>query len=216
MQPSIWTKFVSWMMVALFGVALASCGERERDVDLAAEQGILLMGNGSEPKSIDPHLVTGVTENKIIQALIEGLIAYHPDDDTEPAPGVAESWESNADYTRWTFTLRDNARWTNGDPVVAGDFVYSWQRMLSPALGAEYAEMLYVVDNAEAYHQGDAGRFRPGWRAGGRRDDAGSAPEGFDPALPANAQTLQLLPGEPARGRTVRRHDRPPERLVHA
>ncbi|MEM8633653.1 MAG: peptide ABC transporter substrate-binding protein [Pseudomonadota bacterium] len=147
------------MALAMLCLFLVACGERERDVDTAAEQGILLIGNTSEPKSIDPHLVTGVPENKIIQSLIEGLIAYHPDDDSEPYPGVAESWESNDDYTVWTFKLRDNAKWTNGDPVVASDFVYSWQRMLSPALGSEYAEMLYVIDNAISFHQGEIDDF---------------------------------------------------------
>ncbi|MEL7447333.1 MAG: peptide ABC transporter substrate-binding protein [Pseudomonadota bacterium] len=146
-------------LLAMLSLTLAACGERERDVDAATEQGILLYGNGSEPKSIDPHLVTGVTENKIIQSLIEGLISYHPDDDSEPYPGVAESWESNDDFTVWTFNLRDDAKWTNGDPVVAGDFVYSWERILSPALGAEYAEMLYVVENAVAFHQGEITDF---------------------------------------------------------
>lgn len=150
---------LAWLMAALFSVALASCGERQRDVDTAVEEGILLIGNGSEPKSIDPHLVTGVTENKIIQALIEGLISYHPDDDTKPYPGVAESWEHSEDFTVWTFKLRDNAKWSNGDPVVASDFTYSWERILTPALGAEYAEMLYVVENAEAFHQGELSDF---------------------------------------------------------
>jgi len=151
--------YLTTILVALLALALAACGERERDVDLAAQEGILLLGNGSEPKSIDPHLVTGVTENTIIQSMIEGLISYHPSDDTEPYPGIAESWESNDDFTVWTFKLRDNAKWTNGDPVVASDFVYSWQRILSPALGAEYAEMLYVVENAVAFHQGEISDF---------------------------------------------------------
>ncbi|MGF1549728.1 MAG: peptide ABC transporter substrate-binding protein [Sphingomonadaceae bacterium] len=159
MCSALWTKISSVIALLCLALALNACGTRERDVDVAAAEGILLKGNGSEPKSIDPHLVTGVPENKIIQALIEGLIAYHPDDDTLPAPGVAESWEHNEDYTVWTFNLREDARWTNGDPVVAGDFVYSWERILSPALGAEYAEMLYVIENAEAFHQGEIDDF---------------------------------------------------------
>lgn len=139
-------------------VSMAACGARERAVDVAAENGILLVGNGSEPKSLDPHLVTGVPENKLIQSLIEGLIAYHPTDDLAPEPGMAESWESNPDFTVWTFKLRD-AKWTNGDAVKASDFVYSWERMLSPALGSEYAEMLYVIRNAEEFHQGRLKEF---------------------------------------------------------
>jgi oligopeptide transport system substrate-binding protein len=142
------------LCVGILCLALVACGGSDRPADVAAKNGILLMGNGAEPMSLDPHLVTGVPENKIISALIEGLIAYHPTDDDEPEPGVAEAWEHNEDYSVWRFRLRDNARWTNGDPVTAGDFVYSWQRMLSPALGSQYAEMLYVIRNAEAFHQG--------------------------------------------------------------
>jgi oligopeptide transport system substrate-binding protein len=142
------------LLLGLACFSLAACGGGDRMTDEAARDGILLMGNGAEPLSLDPHLVTGVPENRILAALIEGLIAYHPTDDDKPEPGVAESWEHNDDFTVWRFNLRDNAKWSNGDPVTASDFVYSWQRMLSPALGAQYAEMLYVLRNAEAYHQG--------------------------------------------------------------
>ncbi|MAL25627.1 MAG: ABC transporter substrate-binding protein [Croceicoccus sp.] len=132
---------------------LAACGSGERYSDEAARNGILLWGNGSEPKGLDPHLVTGVPENKIISSLLEGLIAYHPTDDLQPEPGMAERWESNEDFSQWTFHLRD-AQWSNGDPVRASDFVYSWERMLTPSLGAEYAEMLYILKGAEDFHQG--------------------------------------------------------------
>ena len=148
---SIWLRA---LCVALVCLAMISCGGREREADVAAKNGILLMGNGAEPKSLDPHLVTGVPENRIISSLMEGLISYHPTNDLEPEPGVAERWEHNEDFTVWRFHLRANARWSNGDPVTANDFVYSWQRILSPALGAEYASMLYVIRNAEAFHQG--------------------------------------------------------------
>ena len=147
--------FILFMM----GLALASCGSREREVDKASAEGILLVGNGTEPKTLDPQLATGVPENKIIQALIEGLVSYHPTDSTQVSPGVAESWESNDDYTVWTFNLRDNARWTNGDPVRAQDFVYSWERILTPALGGEYAQLLYVIKGAEAFHTGQTDQF---------------------------------------------------------
>lgn len=144
--------FAILMLIFSAGL-LAACGSGERYSDEAARNGILLWGNGSEPKGLDPHLVTGVPENKIISSLLEGLIAYHPTDDLQPEPGMAESWESNEDFSQWTFHLRD-AQWSNGDPVRASDFVYSWERMLTPALGAEYAEMLYILKGAEDFHQG--------------------------------------------------------------
>lgn len=140
--------------LAVLCVSLAACGSREREGDVAARSGILLLGNGSEPKTLDPHLATGVPESDIIRALLEGLVNHHPTNDLLPEPGAAESWESNADFTVWTFKLRADGKWSNGDPVKASDFVYSWQRILSPALGSEYAESLYVISNSEAFHQG--------------------------------------------------------------
>lgn len=82
----------------------------------ATARGILLKGNGAEPKTLDPQVATGVTENKIISALTEGLISYHPTDDELPEPGVAKRWEANEDYSEWTFFLWEDARWSNGDP----------------------------------------------------------------------------------------------------
>ena len=152
-------KRLAWLAKALaYGslmlLALTGCDtHRETPAEIAARQKILLLGNGSEPKGIDPHIVTGVPENNIIISLLEGLIAYHPSNDFLPDPGVAESWEHNEDCSQWIFHLRENAMWTNGDPVTAHDFVYSYKRILTPTLGAEYADMLYVVRGAEDYHQ---------------------------------------------------------------
>ena len=101
-------------------------------VDEGVEQGILLFGNGTEPKTLDPQRATGVPENHIISALIEGLITYHPTDDNLPEPGMADRWESNEDASIWTFHIRDNALWSNGDPVTSHDFVYTYKRMLAP------------------------------------------------------------------------------------
>lgn len=152
MMISSATRFLRGALATLCCSLLLACGG-PTEADQAVEEGILLIGNGSEPKGLDPHLVTGVPESQLLRALMEGLVTPHPTDDLVPAPGVAETWESNADFTVWTFNLRDT-KWTNGDPVTAGDFVYSWQRILSPALGAEYAEMLYVLRNADDFHQG--------------------------------------------------------------
>lgn len=147
------------MLTLVASLLLGGCSKSERPADGAVRDQILLLGNGSEPKGLDPHIVTGVTENKIISALIEGLIAYHPTDDNEPEPGVAESWSAHDNYSRWVFRLRPDARWSNGDPVTASDFVYSWRRILTPALGAEYADMLHILEGAEAFHRGQTDDF---------------------------------------------------------
>lgn len=154
-------NFLSYIRVGIlvaFAGLLAACGGGIREADRAANAGILLIGNGSEPKSLDPHLITGVPESSIVRALLEGLVVPNQSEDLTVDPGMAESWENNADFTVWTFHLRD-ASWTNGDPVLATDFIYSWHRILSPPLGSEYAEMLYVLKNGAAFHQGQITDF---------------------------------------------------------
>jgi len=150
------------MRGAMLGAVLlliTGCHEGPPGADEGVQQGILLLGNGAEPRTLDPHLATGTVENHVISALMEGLTNYHLTDETLAEPGVAERWKRNEDATEWTFYLRSDARWSNGDPVTARDFVYGFERMLTPALGAEYAEMLHVVKGAAAFHAGEVDDF---------------------------------------------------------
>ncbi len=151
------------LCAAGLGLALlaAACSPGSRGPstrERAAAEGILILGNEGEAPSLDPHLNTSVNGSRVIAALIEGLIAYHPTDDTEPEPGVAASW-THQDYRVWTFHLRPDARWSNGDPVTAQDFLYSTQRILTPQLGANYAEMLFLIKNARAFSAGEITDF---------------------------------------------------------
>ncbi|MEZ5277475.1 MAG: peptide ABC transporter substrate-binding protein [Opitutaceae bacterium] len=132
---------------------LNGCGKRETQVESGNRDGILHLGNRSEPQDIDPQVVTGVTENHVITAVLEGLVADDPVD-LHPVPGVAESWDISEDGRTYTFHLREDARWSNGDPVTAMDFLRSYQRMLTPSLAAEYSYMLHYVVNARAYNLG--------------------------------------------------------------
>lgn len=125
--------------------------------DDAIKEGILLLGNGAEPHSLDPHINSSLNGHHVVVSLIEGLITPHPSDDNLPMPGMAESWE-NEDYTVWTFHLRD-ANWTNGDPVTAQDFLYGFQRILSPKLASQYSEMLFSMKNAKAFNEGELSDF---------------------------------------------------------
>ena len=129
-----------------------SCGENIPPVESSYESKILYLGNGTEPKDLDPHTVTGVPESKILMALIEGLVIRHPDG-LEPLPGIAKSWDISSDGKEYIFHLRD-ALWSNGDPVTSYDFVYAWNRMLMPTLGSKYPDMLYDVVNAEEFNKG--------------------------------------------------------------
>ncbi|MDP0490510.1 MAG: peptide ABC transporter substrate-binding protein [Verrucomicrobiota bacterium JB023] len=137
---------------------LVSC-KPESDVAIANREGILIMGNSNEPKGLDPHLVSGVLESNIIRALFEGLFIDSPDEDNVALPAAAESYEVNEDFTVWTFKLQPYGRWSDGVPVTSHDFVFSYRRLLSPDPNwpAKYAEMLYFIKNAQAFHQNQRG-----------------------------------------------------------
>ncbi len=136
---------------------LPACAKRD-GAQQTAKGNLIHLGNGTEPSDLDPQTVTGRPESNIIRTLMEGLVV--PDPRTlEPRPGQAESWEVSADGRVYTFHLRADARWSNGDPVTAADFVGSWRRMLTASLGSEYAYQLYLVEGAEAYHKGQLKDF---------------------------------------------------------
>ncbi|MEJ7616847.1 MAG: peptide ABC transporter substrate-binding protein [Pyrinomonadaceae bacterium] len=116
------------------------------------EDQVLRYVSGSEPESLDPQLSTGQSEARIYLALYEGLIEYHPVT-SQPIPAIAETWDVNADGSEYIFHLRANARWTNGEPITAHDFVYSLRRGLSPELAARSANMAYYVKYAKGYNQ---------------------------------------------------------------
>jgi oligopeptide transport system substrate-binding protein len=118
----------------------------------AAKRADLVFLNGAEPESIDPAVITGQLDGRVAYALFEGLMAYGADG--QPQPGTAERYEISPDGLVYTFHLRANARWTNGKPVTAHDFVVSWRRVLEPAQGAEYAYQLHYLKNGKAYNEG--------------------------------------------------------------
>lgn len=114
------------------------------------ERADMVFNNSTEISTLDPATVTGVPEGRILRAIFEGLTIKDPET-LEPLPGMAERWEVSPDGLTYTFHIRRGARWTNGDPVTAHDFVYSWQRFLDPRTAAEYAYQLWYVKGAEAY-----------------------------------------------------------------
>ncbi len=145
-------------LAGFFLVALTGCDLGPTNVEQGIRDQVLHLGNGTEPQDLDPHIVTGVTEHNIISALMEGLVSEHPET-LEPLPGIASSWDISDEGRVYTFSIRNTASWSNGDPVTAQDFAWSWRRMLTPALGAEYAYQLYPVKNARSFHQGEITDF---------------------------------------------------------
>jgi len=138
-----------------FGVALllvlvalpgSGCGH-------AAKRADLVFLNAAEPETLDPALVTGQPEIRVVTALFEGLLAYGTTQD-KPLPGMAEKWDVSGDKRVYTFHIRHDARWSNGDPLTARDFADSWQRALAPETASDYASQLYFIKNGKSYNDG--------------------------------------------------------------
>src|SRR4029077_3158793 len=139
----------------LIGTTLLTtgCVKKVSRVAQGNKEQVFHFGNGGEPADLDPQVIQGVPEHNIIKSLFEGLVIVHPKD-LSPQPGVAERWEVSPDGKTYTFHIRPNAIWSNGDPVTAEDFVKSYERILNPKLAAPYAEMLFILDGAEDFNAG--------------------------------------------------------------
>ena len=153
------TKKINILSITL--IFLIGCSENISPVDSGLEQQIYHHGNGSEPQGIDPHIVTGVPEHHILISLCEGLTIPNPNPTGSDGyiPGTAESWTVSDDGKEYIFKLNKNAKWSNGDPVTADDFVWSWKRILTASLGSQYPDMLYYLVGAYEYHNGEIDNF---------------------------------------------------------
>jgi len=122
---------------------------------------VFRFNNSAEPEYIDPNLLAGIPDTRIAAMLFEGLTVYDPQT-LIPSPGAAESWEVSSDLTLYTFHLRKNLFWSDGQPLTARDFVYSWTRILDPKTASRYANMLYYIVNGQDFNEGrlkDAGQL---------------------------------------------------------
>jgi oligopeptide transport system substrate-binding protein len=131
--------------VFFFALALCGCGRLGDRADLVCL-------NGPECEILDPPLITAQATSRVAYAVFEGLTAYNKRG--EAGPGVAERWEISPDGLHYTFHLRHDALWSNGDPVTAEDFLYSWRRALLPETASEYAYQLYYVRGAKDFNEG--------------------------------------------------------------
>lgn len=130
-------------------LSLAQAANVPVGVQLAVKQEII-RNNGTEVQSLDPHKQEGVPESNVLNDLLEGLTSH--DINGHTIPGVAASWESQDQNKVWIFHLRKEAKWSNGAPVTAEDFVYSWQRLADPNTGSPYASFLqyaHIVNAAD-------------------------------------------------------------------
>jgi len=114
---------------------------------------ILRANNGSEPGSLDPALAQGTHESWVLENVFEGLMTF--DENGKLVEGMAESYEVSEDGTTYIFILRNGITWTNGDPITAEDFEYSWKRALAPETAGNYASILYYIRGAKSYNAGE-------------------------------------------------------------
>lgn len=136
-------------LAAFLIVLLTLAGASE---DWATAKQTLRRGNGPEVESLDPHKAESVSASTILRDLYEGLVEEAPDGVL--IPGAAESWTISEDQKTYVFTLREDARWSNGDPVTADDFVAGFRRSADPKTGSHYSQMLAPIANAEAVIEG--------------------------------------------------------------
>ncbi|WP_372896197.1 peptide ABC transporter substrate-binding protein [Stieleria sp.] len=155
MPPEVRRGFV--IVAGLFAIAAVIWAARMDHIPPAD----FAFQNGTDPSTLDPHRATGQPEGRIIFELFEGLLRMLPEGDPDPEtglqaltpqPAMAERYEVSEDGKTYTFTLRDGIRWTDGTPITAHDFAWSWQRMLHPATACEYAYLISEVRLATEYN----------------------------------------------------------------
>ncbi|MFC4596756.1 peptide ABC transporter substrate-binding protein [Cohnella hongkongensis] len=161
------------MAVALAGSLLAACGNDNGSNSASPSGSGASQGNAkpqefrftlaSEPPSLDPALMKDAQSSIVASGLYDGLTRLSPEGVPEPA--IAKEWTVSEDGKTYTFKLRDDAKWSNGDPVTASDFEYSWKRALNPETGSEYAYMLFYLENGEKFNAGEAAEDEVGVKA---------------------------------------------------
>ena len=146
-------RCLPFLTALLFAAFVAGCSPRETPAEAGIRTHTLLVGNAAEPGDLDPHLASILTDQIIINTLFEGLTVLD-ETTTKPLPAAAVSWSTSSDGLTWIFNLRENLKWSNGEPLVAQDFVNAWLRALNPAFAADNAWYLFPIKNAEAYNAG--------------------------------------------------------------
>ena len=149
------------LLVSSLALVAAGCGGSDESSSGAttgegggeAANQVITVNWGIEPPSLDPGLATDVTSSNILLNIMDPLVKL--DKNLKPVPFAAKSFETSKDGKTVTFVLRDDLKWTNGDPVTAQDFVYSWKRTVSPELAADYAYQFYGIVGAQEYNSCD-------------------------------------------------------------
>lgn len=209
-------KWLVVLMVILTVLMLAACTANEdageekpkedgNDAEATEEKSddgkVLYMNNGSEPTSLNPPVGFDSVSWNVLNNLMEGLTRLGEDD--QPQEAIAESWDISEDQKTYTFHIRENANWSNGDPVTAEDFVYAWKQLLNPETASPAAFLGYFIEGGEAYNNGEGSADDVGVKAVDEKtfEVTLNAPTGFflhvisNPAFfPVNAKVAEENP----------------------
>jgi oligopeptide transport system substrate-binding protein len=145
-------KWLKWAGL-LLSLALIAAGATSAASGSAKRAQVLRVAIGAEPPSLDPGLATDTTSADILLNIMDPLVRLGPAPALKPVPSAASSWKVNGATV--TLNLNKRVRWTNGKPVTAADYVWSWLRTMSPELGADYAYQFYGIKGGEAYNSCD-------------------------------------------------------------
>ena len=166
-------KIFAALLTATLGLSvLAGCGSTDENKTddgsstASSTEGTVQELNyniGADLKTLDPALNEAVDGAIILENLFVGL--YKPDDNCVPEPGVAEGYDLSEDQTTYTFHLRKDVKWSNGDPLVAGDFEYAWKRVINPETASGYAYQMMYLAGAEEYNKTGEGAENVGVKA---------------------------------------------------
>ncbi|HEY6803679.1 MAG TPA: peptide ABC transporter substrate-binding protein [Pyrinomonadaceae bacterium] len=157
MSKTTWKRLVALCVLASLLAFSLSCASLSQSGDYFGKnqppaKNIFRYVTGDEPQSLDPPISLGQPEARIYMALYDGLVEYNPKD-LSPMPSLAERWDINNDSSEFTFHLRQNGRFSNGDPIDANDFVYTFRRAVSPELASGNAYLAYYIKYAQQYNE---------------------------------------------------------------
>ena len=163
----------AFLVLALSAATLAGCGtkagsDKKEDRSLypgTAAKNEITVNLGSEPPDMFSVTMTDTVSFSVLRHVVDNLMML--DENDEPIPGVAKDYKVSDDGLTYTFNLREDMKWTNGEPVTANDFVFAWTALLDPAFASEYAYFGYVFKNGEKFNMGEVGADQLGFKAEG-------------------------------------------------
>ncbi|PGX57712.1 peptide ABC transporter substrate-binding protein [Bacillus anthracis] len=140
------------VMALVTSLLLTACNNKENKSDKEAKKQVLNVTVSEEIPSLDTAKTMDGTSAHVMQNLFEGL--YILNDQDQPIPAVAKSFKRSEDGKKYTFDLRKDAKWSNGDNVTANDFIFAWKRAINHETASQYAYMLFYVKNAKEINKG--------------------------------------------------------------